>query len=76
MAIEKTQKFCKSCNKNVLVERKGTNHILHFLITVILGFFTMGIGAVVWIMIWILATVKIGGWRCTNCGSTKLSSPI
>ena len=76
MAMEKTQKFCKSCNRNVLAERKGTNHILHFLITVILGIFTMGIGAIIWIIIWILATIKIGGWRCSNCGGTKLSSPI
>ncbi len=76
MASEKTQKFCQSCNKNVLAERKGTNHLLHFLITVVFGIFTYGIGSIIWIVVWILLTIKIGGWRCTSCGSTKLSRPF
>jgi len=61
MPFQKTQKFCKSCDKNILAERKGTNHILHLL----LCFFTGGI----WIPIWILHSIRIGGWRCPVCGS-------
>jgi hypothetical protein len=61
MAQQEATGFCKVCNKQVMIRRKGTNHILHLLLSVV----TMGI----WIIIWILASVKIGGWRCTQCGS-------
>jgi hypothetical protein len=26
-----------------------------------------------WIIIWIGSAVKFGGWRCTQCGSGKVS---
>lgn len=67
MAAEETQKFCPSCNHNVLARRPGTNHILHFLIT----FFTCGL----WLLFWAGASVKFGGWRCSMCGSAQLELP-
>lgn len=77
--------YCKSCEKNVKAEKqvKTPNHILHLLITVFLGIFTAGIGAVVWIVIWILASfpdIYIGGegytgFSCSECGGKKLTSP-
>lgn len=60
MAIQEATGFCKGCNKQMLIRRKGTNHILHFLLTI----FTVGL----WLIIWILASIKIGGWRCSQCG--------
>jgi len=60
MAFQESTRFCKICNKQVLVRRKGTNHILHL----ILSFLTAGF----WIPIWILLSIKIGGWRCSQCG--------
>ncbi len=65
MAEEKRGGFCKSCNKQVVVFRKGTNHILHLLLTVL----TAGL----WIIIWLGVGVKFGGWRCTECGSNKIN---
>lgn len=61
MSLDHTQKFCKACNKNVLAVRKGTNHVLHLIMSIV----TCG----VWIIIWILSAIKIGGWRCPSCGS-------
>ena len=65
MAEDKKSGFCKQCNKQVVVFRKGTNHILHLILSVI----TVGI----WLIIWLGAAVKIGGWRCTECGTDKVN---
>jgi hypothetical protein len=60
MAIQETQKFCKNCNKNVLARRPGTNHVLQLLLCI----FTAGL----WIPVWFLHSIRIGGWKCTQCG--------
>lgn len=61
MAVEQTQKYCTKCQNQELHCRPGTNHILHLLITVLLCGF--------WIPIWILSSLRIGGWRCQRCGT-------
>lgn len=60
MAVQEATGYCKACNRQVMIRRKGTNHILHFLITLLTG----GL----WVIVWIFAAIKIGGWRCTMCG--------
>ena len=62
MPTEETQRYCPSCERNVLARRKGTNHVLHLLLSII----TVGL----WLPIWLLASVRMGGWRCASCGST------
>ncbi len=52
--------FCKSCHKQVRIIRPGTNHVLHLLLTLC----TFGL----WVFVWILVSIKIGGWRCAQCG--------
>jgi hypothetical protein len=61
MAIQETQRFCPTCQRHILARRPGTNHILHFLIVV----FTCGM----WALVWAWQGVKLGGWRCSWCGS-------
>jgi len=65
MAEERKGGYCKNCDAQVIVWRKGTNHILHLLLTLV----TLGW----WLIVWILISVKFGGWRCSQCGSTKVS---
>lgn len=65
MAEEKKGGHCKSCQQRVVVFRKGTNHVLHLLLTLV----TFGL----WLIVWFGSAVKFGGWRCTQCGSPKLS---
>lgn len=60
MSEEKKRRFCKDCNAKVLAVRKGTNHLLHFFISL----FTIGL----WVPIWIFSAIKIGGWKCPTCG--------
>ena len=60
MAYQEATGWCKTCGRQVMIRRKGTNHILHLLLTI----FTAGL----WIIVWILVSIKIGGWRCTSCG--------
>jgi hypothetical protein len=60
MALQQATGFCKSCDRQTMIQRPGTNHILHLILSVL----TMGF----WVVIWILASVKIGGWRCGSCG--------
>jgi Na+-transporting NADH:ubiquinone oxidoreductase subunit NqrC len=61
------QGFCNSCGTNVKTLRKGTNHVLHLILTIC----TAGI----WSIIWLFSTIKFGGWRCDSCGGKELSSP-
>ena len=71
MPFEEQTGYCKFCEKQVMVRRKGCNNILHFVITIILAVITSPlffIGGVLWFGIWVLDSIKIGGWRCTNCG--------
>lgn len=60
MAEQRKQRNCKACGKKVLAIRPGTNHLLHFFISL----FTIGF----WIPVWIFTAIQIGGWRCPNCG--------
>jgi hypothetical protein len=62
MALEQTQKYCQRCQSNELHARPATNHLLHLIITVFLCGF--------WLPIWILSSLKIGGWRCQKCGTS------
>jgi hypothetical protein len=62
--FEETRKFCQSCNRNVIAKRKGTNHILHLLLTVLTAGF--------WLIIWIGSSIKAGGWYCGACGDRAL----
>ena len=77
MAQQKKGGFCKKCDKDVVVFRKGTSHVLHLLLTIMFGWLTAPlffIGALVWLVIWILLSIKIGGWRCDACGSAKVTT--
>ena len=58
--MDQSSKFCGHCNRQALVTRQGTNHLLHFFLSI----FTIGF----WVPIWILVSIKIGGWRCQTCG--------
>ena len=60
MGMQEAQGACRNCGRNVLIRRQGTNHVLHLLLALI----TAGI----WIPVWILCSIKIGGWRCSTCG--------
>jgi len=60
MGTEYSRGYCHHCQENVLMVRKGPNHILHFL----LSLFTCGF----WVIIWILVSIRFGGWRCNRCG--------
>ena len=60
MVAQEATGFCKGCNRQVMIRRKGTNHILHLLLSCL----TVGL----WIPIWIFCAIKIGGWRCSQCG--------
>ena len=65
MAEEKRGGYCARCKKNVVVFRRGTSHVLHLLLSIL----TAGL----WLIVWIGASIKFGGWRCHECGSTDVS---
>lgn len=60
MALQYSSGYCNFCDKTVKTERPGTNHILHLLLSIV----TAGL----WLIVWILTSVKFGGWRCSACG--------
>jgi hypothetical protein len=59
--MDQSSKFCRCCNRQALVTRAGTNHLLHLFLSV----FTLGF----WVPIWLLVSIKFGGWRCQQCGT-------
>lgn len=68
---KKLQRFCQDCDKNVLALKSGPNHTLHFIITVLLGLFTWGIGALFYLAIWFFITMLESKKkpRCSECGA-------
>jgi len=75
MGLEYRTGYCPDCEADRKLERKKPNHILHFLITVVLGVFTYGIGSLVWMGVWYLIAVKFNSWVCHICGN-KNAKPI
>ncbi len=67
MGLQETDGYCGNCDREVMIRRQGTRHVLHLLMSLVtLGF---------WIPVWILASIRIGGWRCTVCGrSTRAAA--
>lgn len=62
MGQKQDGRYCKNCHKNVMATGSTPNHLLHFFITTC----TLGL----WSIVWIIITIgKIGGYRCTECGS-------
>jgi len=66
MAEELKSGTCNQCQAQRVVFRRGTNHILHLLLSI----FTFGF----WLIVWFGASVKFGGWRCQACGSTRVNN--
>jgi hypothetical protein len=63
-AMEYAAGHCNRCEEPMKVERPGTNHILHLILSVL----TFGL----WLVIWIGVAVKFGGWRCSKCGTSRV----
>jgi hypothetical protein len=59
--FKESKGYCQTCKKQVLIRRKGTNHLLHLILTLLTG----GL----WAIVWILCAIQIDGWRCSQCGS-------
>lgn len=66
MAEQYKSGFCKTCNEPRKVSRPKINHVLHLLLSLV----TFGL----WAIIWIGISIRVGGWRCDTCGSTKVKS--
>lgn len=71
--LKETYGFCEDCKRRVKVYRKGTNHILHFLISL----FTCGMWLIIWLFITLIhlnpSTAGTSNWKCTLCGSHKVA---
>ncbi len=61
VSYEQTHKRCRRCERPTEHYRQATNHLLHFVITVV----TCGW----WALVWLLLSFKIGGWKCRECGT-------
>lgn len=73
------QGYCNTCQRPSKLERKSPNHLLHVVLTVVLGVLTLplaGIGALFWILIWVMSSVRFGGWSCHQCGGNKVKSSV
>ncbi|MBR1944956.1 MAG: zinc ribbon domain-containing protein [Alphaproteobacteria bacterium] len=59
--------YCDHCKKQVLAKKKGCNHIIHAILSILTG----GI----WLIIWLLCAITWDDWYCSQCGEhVKLGS--
>ncbi|MCV6612416.1 MAG: hypothetical protein OIF55_16765 [Amphritea sp.] len=65
--IEETLKKCRKCGKETVHRRNNTKTgLAMFLVHLVLTALTMG-GWLVLLIIWMVLTAKIGGWKCSEC---------
>lgn len=65
---------CLDCEKDLKCERetKSTNHLFHLILVITLSFIRPFI-SYIWIVIWILSSIKFNNkFNCSVCGSTNL----
>ncbi|MDX9744434.1 MAG: hypothetical protein RBT59_11480 [Arcobacteraceae bacterium] len=74
MSIDTKNGSCESCGINGKLNRRGTNHLLHLFIIVVLGMLDYGVGVFIWVVVWISSSIKFGGWTCSSCGSRRVST--
>ena len=52
--------YCEYCKKQVVARKKGCNHVLHAVLSLLTGGF--------WLIIWLLCVISCDDWYCTQCG--------
>lgn len=62
MSVKQAGRYCPHCQANVMATGTAPNHLLHLVLSVL----TAGIWLIVWLLV---AAGKVGGYRCTRCGS-------
>jgi hypothetical protein len=65
MANTITSGWCYRCERRTALERRGINHVLHLLLSIV----TAGI----WVIVWILCGLAREPWRCRICGTTDVA---
>jgi hypothetical protein len=63
MAQVESSGYCPTCKQRRLIRRRGTNHVLHLILTVL----TLGLWGIVWIALAI--NNRSHPSRCTVCGT-------
>jgi hypothetical protein len=66
-----TKGFCHDCDKNVKLQKKGLNHILHIILTI----FTLGVWGLIYVVL-LIAALGGFGWKCSECGSDEVDTKI
>src|SRR5437773_4179666 len=67
MAFTEIPAHCHDCQLSRPFRRHNANHLLHLLLTVLLG----GL----WLPVWLLAAVYRGPFRCSSCGAKYVRPP-
>lgn len=52
--------YCERCKKQVAAKKKGCNHGLHAVLSLITGGF--------WLIFWLFSAITWDDWYCTECG--------
>ena len=65
MGFQENPGYCSNCKKNVLIRAQKPNHVLHLILSIV----TSGL----WIIIWVILSIRAKEWHCSQCGQ-KISS--
>jgi ribosomal protein S27AE len=69
--------WCPQCGDYGRSTSPGTNHLLHFIITLVLFVLSLpifGTLALLWVVVWIVASTD-RRWRCGECGARTKAVP-
>lgn len=71
-SVEEKIKHCRKCGQKTRHARNvNTTGAAMFLVHLFLTVVTAGVWLVL-LVIWLILTKKIGGWKCSNCMAAKL----
>lgn len=59
------KKFCLECNQATIHDEVKTNHVLHFVLSIL----TLGFWLIIWLLMFLMNTGK--GATCQTCGTVQ-----
>jgi len=77
MSKEQRFMYCNSCRKEVLAQKSETQHIIHFILTIVFALLWLPI-AFFYVIFWVFIALSnsSSSFKCTTCDSSNISTNL